>query len=46
MDNWGELWDTVQLVHPGSPLPPKDLEIQLNNFGDKFLNLFANKVPA
>jgi hypothetical protein len=46
MDNWEELWDTVQLVHPASPLAPKDLEIQLNNFRDKLLNLFENKVPA
>lgn len=44
MDNYEKLWEVVQQIHPASPLPAATLQLELDQFLSKLLNLFHNKV--
>jgi len=44
MDNYEKLWEYVQQIYPASPLPAATLQLELDQFLSKLLNLFHNKV--
>lgn len=44
MDDYERLWETVQQIYPQSPLPAATLQLELEQYQDKLLNLFHNKV--
>lgn len=44
MDNYDRLWELVQLIYPTSPLPAATLQLELDQYQSRLLNLFKNKV--
>jgi hypothetical protein len=44
MDNFQQLWQLVQQVVPGAELEPATLQLELEQYRSKLLNLFHNKV--
>jgi hypothetical protein len=44
MDNYQQLWQLVQQVVPGADLEPATLQLELEQYRSKLLNLFHNKV--
>lgn len=44
MERYQELWQLVQQVVPGTELEPATLQLQLESYRSKLLNLFVNKV--
>lgn len=45
MDNYQALWQLVQQVVPGAALDPAQLQLELEAYRGRLLNLFANKGP-
>lgn len=43
MDNYQQLWQLVQQVVPGADLEPATLQLELEQYRSKLLNLFHNK---
>jgi hypothetical protein len=44
MDNYQLLWHQVQLVQPDAAADPSTVQLQLEQYRSKLLNLFVNKV--
>lgn len=44
MEGYQELWQVVQQVVPGAELEPATLQLDLEQYRSKLLNLFRNKV--